>query len=571
MRKEKTPTQFSLLYPTGHQPSAQPHFIKNTPEDLGVDVIARELAYDRQDEKMVRNILLELNTDLSVINYRQEILQDVLTNPGIFQGLTDVIGVLGRLQRYNQPGSVRLEESIRQTLDRLMELGLYIECVDRLQQVLSLPENKLASNGLKQLGEYLSGLINDPTYQSLKKNIPELVKKLRETPSITVGINLDIELRPMEVILLSVNNKPFRESSLLSRLMGNSENRNPEEGIGPIHAVPFEPMDNIYGKVLSSDKRSDPMLVPLFQDVYKVLKAAFQPVSKQLQAYSQFRTGLILSLEKEISFYLGAVLTIQRLQRQGLATCRPTALPMADREMHLEGMYNLLLALRFIADGKDTTQIVFNEADFDENGRIYLLTGPNQGGKTVFTQGVGIAQMLFQAGLFVPANEASLSPVDGLFTHFASEEEFNASHGRLSEESMRLNEIFRHATRHSLVLLNETLSSTSAADSMYLSRDIVRALRAFGARAIFATHLHELAEEAAAFNTELAGDSKVESLVAGVDLTDEELLAEQSKFVARTYQIKKGPPRGLSFARGIAHKNGISYDQLFAIKQERGV
>lgn len=149
--------------------------------------------------------------------------------------------------------------------------------------------------------------------------------------------------------------------------------------------------------------------------------------------------------------------------------------------------------------------------------------------------------------------------MDGIYTHFATEEEFNSRRGRLSEEAQHLSDIFKTLTRHSLILLNESLSSTSPRESFYLSLDLVRALRLYEARAIFATHLHELADGLDALNAEGQGDSLVVSLVAGVEAEEQ---ASETQDVARTYQIKVGPPRGVSYARGIAHRFGISYEQL---------
>jgi DNA mismatch repair ATPase MutS len=110
-------------------------------------------------------------------------------------------------------------------------------------------------------------------------------------------------------------------------------------------------------------------------------------------------------------------------------------------------------------------------------------------------------------------------------------------------------------------LLNESLSSTSPGESLYLARDIVRALRLFGVRAIFATHLHELAEGLDTLNAEVKGDSCVVSLVAGVALEGDQEDNENGN-VKCTYKIKPGPPRGLSYARGIAVRYGISFAQL---------
>jgi DNA mismatch repair ATPase MutS len=91
----------------------------------------------------------------------------------------------------------------------------------------------------------------------------------------------------------------------------------------------------------------------------------------------------------------------------------------------------------------------------------------------------------------------------------------------------------------------------------------VRILRRLGARAIFATHLHELAADVAALNASTAGDSRIISLVAS--------RSAEGDGVHRSYKVAPGPPLGRSYAREIAAQYGISYDQLTALLQQRGV
>jgi hypothetical protein len=311
---------------------------------------------------------------------------------------------------------------------------------------------------------------------------------------------------------------------------------------------------------------------PLFKDLLEILRSVIAPLAAALSRYAQVKTSFLLPLEEEIAFYLGAVALVRRMRAAGLPMCPAQVLPPQARASRLKGLYNLALALRRADEMSETAlgkTIVLNESDFGAAGRIFILTGPNQGGKTIYVQAVGIAQLLFQAGLPVPAEQAALSPVDGLHTHFASREKAEGGLGRLGEEAERLSRIFQQITEQSLVLLNEALAGTSPGESLYLARDVVRALRLFGVRAIYATHLHELAEGAEAINAEVAGDSRVVSLVAGVAQPDE--AAETiDEMVLRTYQIKPGPPRGLSYARGIAHRHGISFEQLTRQWQDQG-
>jgi DNA mismatch repair ATPase MutS len=199
-----------------------------------------------------------------------------------------------------------------------------------------------------------------------------------------------------------------------------------------------------------------------------------------------------------------------------------------------------------------------------DDGRIGILTGPNQGGKTTYTQMVGLCQLLGQTGLWVPAAQARLSPVDNIYTHYPVEEQLARGTGRFGDEAQRLSQIFAHGTRHSLVLLNESLASTNPGESLYIAQDIMRILRRLGTRAIFATHLHELAADVATLNASTTGESRIVSLVAS--------RTEAGEDGHRcAYKIVPGPPLGRSYAREIAAQYGISYDQLTALLQQRGM
>jgi DNA mismatch repair protein MutS len=211
--------------------------------------------------------------------------------------------------------------------------------------------------------------------------------------------------------------------------------------------------------------------------------------------------------------------------------------------------------------------IVLNDVHFGEEGRVFVLTGPNRGGKTTFTQAVGLSHVLYQAGLLVPGTRARLSPVDAILTHFPMAEEYSLEAGRLGEEAQRLAAIFRRATPHSLILLNESLFSTSPGESLYLARDVVRALRYLGTRAIYATHLHELAANVEEINQQTPGEGRVASLVATVDRVapgegGAEHCSGDNDIARPTFRIETGPPMGLSYARQIATRYGISFEQL---------
>jgi hypothetical protein len=101
-------------------------------------------------------------------------------------------------------------------------------------------------------------------------------------------------------------------------------------------------------------------------------------------------------------------------------------------------------------------------------------------------------------------------------------------------------------------------------------------MRRLGNRAVFATHLHDLAKRCTFINEQVKGESRIGSLVAGVEESDAEALSQdmmggEPNGVERTYRIVAAPPAGQSFARDIARVHGISLEQITDTLSRRGV
>ena len=302
-----------------------------------------------------------------------------------------------------------------------------------------------------------------------------------------------------------------------------------------------------------------------------MLRLVCQPVAQALAGYLYVNAAPLSGRAAEIAFYLGACRLAERLRAADLPLCQPVLLAAVERASRVRGLYNLVLALRLLQGpppaGQPARPLPSN-LEMGAGGRSFVLTGPNMGGKTTYLQATGLAHVLAQAGLFVPGESAEIAPVDAVYTHFPQAESYTQASGRLGEEAQRLAAIFGQATPHSLILLNESLSSTSPGESLYLAQDIVCGLRLLGARAIFATHLHELAVRLAESNAIAPDEPPTGSLVAGV-VPPEQRAGEGD--LGRTYRIAPGSPEGLSYAEEIAQRHGISLSQLRAQLHRRGI
>lgn len=564
--KKNELANFSLLHPKGSGASSHQHaamkaaaFLELSPaaaHDLGLDEIIAAFTPDRAHQKEVRELFSRLPRDPDVITYRQAVLDDLLANPELAQRFASLLPVIDSL--CENPYRSKPEMSwLHEVVWRAGELQNIIDCFEGMGESLRSVEDRIHSEGLHILHEEIRKAQNDPKYQSLVKELPGLLAKLRGSASLTIGVNLDASLRPIQATLLSVNEKPFTDQSLLSRLFGGHTDR---EGIAPLHSVP--PRESYAPSI-------NPLMVPLFADLADVLEKAAIPIANQLRQYADIHGQLFTDLRQALIFYLGAMRFIRHFKELGLPMCRPQIVPAEERRCEVQDSYNVHLVLKHLErDNGAGSAIIRNNICLGLQGQILILTGPNHGGKTTYLQGVGVLHILAQVGLPVPGTQAMISPLDHLFTHFPLEEKRESDAGRFGEEAVRLAKIFEQVTRHSLVLLNESLSSTSFSESLYLAQDLVRMLRRIGARVIYSTHLHKLANRVDELNDSVSGDSKIISVVASpIDKAGQANGAELN----HTYKLEIRPPLGQSYAQEIAARYGINYQQLENVLSERGV
>lgn len=558
----------SLLWPPDRTPPTHRINLKlsaSTANDLDLDRVSTALSAAYGYAPRIRSILLELCDDPAVIRYRQAVFADLVETPDLVAGLVETLPHIHALDSFTFGGFVE-QSALHEVVWRLGQLESFVDCVTGISRAFTGLEDQLQSAGLRRLYERVTTIQSDELFQNLTAALPNLLVKVRGITSVTIGVNLDSQLRPEEATLLAINNRRFRgNSSPFFQMLFGRKSSDEWEGLAPLHSAKRRDMPPMTPDGLALD---NPLLVPLFRDLADVLKRISRPVAAALKHYAQVNTRFMNDIGAEMAFLLSAVDLVRTLTAHGLPMCRPEIVENDERICQIENSFNLNLALRLITRHGERPlngALVLNDVNFGPEGRIFVLTGPNQGGKTTYTQLAGLLHVLAQAGLYVPGTHARISPVDNIYTHFPVEEQPDAEAGRLGEEAKRLSDIFAHATRHSLVLLNESLASTSPGEGLYLARDIVRILRALGTRCIYATHLHELATGCDHLNRNAPGDSRVVSLVSHVGETN------GTGDVRQTYRILPGPPQGRSYAREIAARYGISYDQLADVLRARGV
>jgi DNA mismatch repair ATPase MutS len=556
----------SLLWPPGYPPQSRQtaELHADTAADLDLGPLVGVLCgHEPHREPFVRKLLTALCTDAEVITYRQQILTNLLEEPGLRERLTGLLRTLSPLLRERLRPLFALEWSVSDVIARLGELEMYVDAALGVSEALDTPS--LRAPGLVALRDSIEALIRTSEFETLRAELPALRSQLDGLQSVTIGVNLSPGLQPESATVLSLDAERIEgRGGVLHRLLGSDAGR---RGITRLRGEPGGGLVNFFPPMRGDGRGRENELVA---DLQLLLQQLVEPIGEVVDRYVSVRARDFALLEAELAFFLHAAGLVETLRAAGLPICCPHIAPIDDRITYLEEGYNVALAIRMLrsAPSDATPDIITNPVTFNSDcGRVWVLTGPNRGGKTTYARAVGLAHLLLGAGLYVPAAGARMSPVDVICTHFPSKERATPGEGRLDEEAKRLAEIFREATPHSLVLLNEVLSGTSTLEALALARDAVRGLHLLGVRAIYVTHLHELATCAGEINETTPGDGTVGSLVSEVDGEGGKGGTEHR----RTYRIRPAAPLGRSYASEIAEQHGISYRQLVRLLEERGV
>lgn len=473
-------------------------------QDLALETLLRAMAggdsflFDVAHAALVSG----LQNDRDTIVYRQEIVQDCIRNAAVVRELHALAaeGIDKKKSSYfgfpsRYPGGI-----LYGSID---SLRIFIGILAKLKRIADVNAGLFKSRGFTRFFAMLQSELGDEYLATVQNHLAELKFK--------GGVLMSAELgKGNEGTNSMLRQAGDKMPNWLDRILGK----------GPAgYTFRIHDRDEAGARALSELRD---------RGINLVANAAAQS--------TDYIASFFEMLSRELAFYIGCLNLHDRLASARVPMSFPRAEIAGTRTLRFSGLCDVSLAL---STGQS---VVGNSIDADGK-TLVIITGANQGGKSSFLRGVGLAQLMMQCGMFVGAESFAGELCAGIFTHYKREEDATMEKGKLDEELSRISDIVDVVAPNAMLLLNESFAATNEREGSEIARQIVSALREKGVRIFFVTHLYDFAHDLFTRETADALFLRAERLTDGT----------------RTFRIVPGAPLETSYGEDV-------YRTVFAVE-----
>lgn len=423
--------------------------------------------------------------NIEEIKRRQEIIQIFVDNIILMDQVKDCLKQIYDLERligkisygncnardlYSLKISIamipKLKEILSQSNEKLL-IKLQNE-IDSLDDIFEIIDRSIVDNPPISVRE--GGLIK----QGYDKDLDELKKvstegkqwltNLESEEKLRTGIrNLKIGFNKKSGYFFEVTNSNLNlvpDHFIRKQTLTNSERYHTEE------------LKNIETKILGAEDEIINIEYNIFQEIREKIKAEtyrIQKVSKQISKID------VLNSFSQVAYKNNYIKP--KLNNKGIINIVEGRHPVVEQSI-------------------ENNMFVPNDTFLgNEDNKLQIITGPNMAGKSTYMRQVAIITLLAQVGSFVPAKEANICIVDRIFTRIGAADNLSQGESTFMVEMNEVSNIIKHATKNSLIILDEVGRGTSTYDGLSIAWAIIEYIAEnIGAKTMFATHYHELIE-----------------------------------------------------------------------------
>jgi DNA mismatch repair protein MutS len=489
--------------------------VDETPEpdfftDLNLDQVLETMTAGREEYELKPFFYCPLH-DVAAVRYRHEVLRD-LERPDVLESVKRFAQATQQM-REHLTQIEKLHYALQKQAWFLDAVEIYCGAVRRLDEELA--QRDVCSRGLDAFRQYLMSYTASERFSSLATETEALKQAL-------AGVRYALRVHGARVTVGNYEGEPNYSAEVEETFAKF------KQGAANSYLVKlpdFVDMNHDEAQILDRVARLNP--------------DTFGTLAEYCVRQHDYLDPTIGRFDREVQFYLAYLELIARFRAAGLPFCYPHV-SARSKEIAIDETFDLALANKLVPEGGT---VVCNDFYLEEPERIIVVTGPNNGGKTTFARMFGQLHFLASLGLLVPGRSARLFLPDRIYTHFEREEDIETLRGKFDDELVRVHEILKQATSESVLVMNESFSSTTLNDALFVGTEVMNQVLALGPLGVYVTFVDELA-------------SLSEATVSMVSQIVPENPAE------RTFKIIRKPADGLAYASAIADKYGLTHERL---------
>jgi DNA mismatch repair ATPase MutS len=478
-------------------------------QDLELDTLCNGMALgDTFIFEVVKRVVLSgVSNDLDTILYRQDILKDCLKNPLIVTNIYKLAIEAIENERKNYWGILSNYPSA--ILHRSVEvLQMFVSMLKKLRKIADENSDRFESEGFSAFFNMLKEELGDGYFAIVQQHL----RRLKFRNGVMISAELGKGNKGINYVLRKV---PDKRPNWVEWILAERPQ---------VCTFYIDPRDESGARAISE-----------LNDIgiNLVANALAQSTDHILSFFKMLRT--------ELAFYVGCLSLHGELVKKGEPFTFSVPAASSERRHAFSGLYDICLSLSV------DQRVVGNDVNADDKDLV-IITGANQGGKSTFLRSIGLAQVMMQCGMFVPAESFSSNVCEGVFTHYKREEDATMKSGKFDEELSRISDIVDNIKPDSMLLFNESFAATNEREGSEIARQIVGALLEKRIKVFFVTHLYGFAH---GFFEKKMGNAIF-------------LRAERQVDGSRTFKLVEGEPLQTSYGPDL-------YSTIFALSKETAV